>query len=288
MLCLLSLAVLAADQSPAETKPQTVVLLGGTMVEREQEHGGWEAAIHTLDPATDYRLRNLAWSGDTVWAESRGRFSSPAKAYPDLIATVESIHPDRLILGYGRAEALDASHTADEFAAQYRQLIDDLPDVPRVLLGIPLVGLDHLPATAQTGQRARLERFEQAIATVASETGSRFAPLSEPDLARPELTDDGVQWNAAGYDASAPAVATLLVVNARSPVALKAEQAADLRGLIQRKNRLVFHRFRPQNTTYLLLFRKHEQGQNAAEIPKFDPAIAAADDAIAALLRSAR
>jgi hypothetical protein len=43
---------------------------------------------------------------------------------------------------------------------------------------------------------------------------------------------------------------------------------------------LYFHRWRPQNITYLFGFRKHEQGQNAAEIPKFDPLIKALEDQI--------
>ena len=33
-----------------------------------------------------------------------------------------------------------------------------------------------------------------------------------------------------------------------------------IKSLINRKNRLFFHRYRPQNETYLYLFRKHEQG----------------------------
>ena len=291
LLCLVAADPQLADRptdSPQAATPQTIVLLGGTMIEREQEHGDWEAAIRTLDPTTPYRLRNLAWSGDTVWAESRGRFRPPAEAYPDLIKTVAAIKPDRLILGYGRAEALSANRSVDDFVAQYRTLLSDLPDGPRTLLGIPLLGLDRLPDDVRASQKARMERFEQAIAELAAETGSRFVPLSEPDLARPELTDGGLQWNAAGYAASAPAVATLTVANARSPLTLSVDQAAELRSLIQRKNRLVFHRFRPQNTTYLLLFRKHEQGQNAAEIPRFDPAITNADLVVDRLLQSAR
>lgn len=42
---------------------------------------------------------------------------------------------------------------------------------------------------------------------------------------------------------------------------------------IKEKNKLFFYRWRPQNNTYLFLFRKHEQGQNAREIPMFDPLI---------------
>jgi hypothetical protein len=47
-----------------------------------------------------------------------------------------------------------------------------------------------------------------------------------------------------------------------------------------RKDELFFNRWRPQNETYLFGFRKHEQGQNAREIPMFDPLIEAADKRI--------
>lgn len=43
------------------------------------------------------------------------------------------------------------------------------------------------------------------------------------------------------------------------------------------KNMLFFHRWRPQNVTYLFGFRKHEQGNNAVEIPQFDPLILQAE-----------
>ena len=52
------------------------------------------------------------------------------------------------------------------------------------------------------------------------------------------------------------------------------DQVDKLRALINRKNELYFHRWRPENETYLFGFRKHEQGNNAVEIPQFDPIIA--------------
>ena len=58
------------------------------------------------------------------------------------------------------------------------------------------------------------------------------------------------------------------------------EQAETLRKLIVQKNELFFHRFRPENHTYLLGFRKHEQGNNAVEIPEFDPLIAELEEEI--------
>lgn len=61
------------------------------------------------------------------------------------------------------------------------------------------------------------------------------------------------------------------------------EQAERLRSAIVRKNELYFHRWRPQNVTYLTGFRKHEQGQHAEEVERFLPLIERAEAEIAEL-----
>jgi lysophospholipase L1-like esterase len=58
-------------------------------------------------------------------------------------------------------------------------------------------------------------------------------------------------------------------------------QVERLRALIVAKNREYFHRWRPQNETYLFGFRKHEQGQHAREVPLFDPIVAEFEKEIA-------
>jgi lysophospholipase L1-like esterase len=70
-----------------------------------------------------------------------------------------------------------------------------------------------------------------------------------------------------------------------SPFALQlgSKRAAELQKKINEKNELFFNRYRPQNETYLFLFRKHEQGNNAVEIPQFDPLIEAKEKEIAEL-----
>ena len=59
------------------------------------------------------------------------------------------------------------------------------------------------------------------------------------------------------------------------------KQVQRLRELVVAKNKLYFHRYRPQNETYLFLFRKREQGNNAVEIPQFDPLVAGVELKIA-------
>jgi lysophospholipase L1-like esterase len=83
-----------------------------------------------------------------------------------------------------------------------------------------------------------------------------------------------------------PAVtATAAQWEAGQPLPLRAGQGQveELRRTIREKNELYFHRHRPQNETYLFLFRKHEQGNNAVEIPQFDPLISEKEEEIARL-----
>ncbi|MBX6313400.1 MAG: hypothetical protein IRY99_10865, partial [Isosphaeraceae bacterium] len=84
---------------------------------------------------------------------------------------------------------------------------------------------------------------------------------------RPALTADAAVWEQ-GID---------------HVPACESEQWERLRRATIAKNRLYFYRWRPQNETYLFGFRKHEQGQNAREIPQFDPLVAAQEAEIAKL-----
>jgi len=55
-----------------------------------------------------------------------------------------------------------------------------------------------------------------------------------------------------------------------------------------RKNELYFHSWRPQNITYLFLFRKHEQGNNAKEVEEFRPLVEKLEAEIAAMKKSSQ
>jgi hypothetical protein len=58
-----------------------------------------------------------------------------------------------------------------------------------------------------------------------------------------------------------------------------------LRRTVVAKNQLFFHRWRPENETYLFGFRKHEQGKNAKEVAEFDPLVGKAEEEIAKQLK---
>lgn len=86
-------------------------------------------------------------------------------------------------------------------------------------------------------------------------------------------------------DSAAPLTATAaeLAAGVRFARGEHLAQVEQLRAAINKKNELFFHRHRPQNETYLFLFRKHEQGNNAVEIPAFDPLIEQEEERIAQL-----
>jgi len=84
-----------------------VVLLGNTLVEREQRHGYWETALTTRFPDRDVTFRNLGWSGDTVFGEARAGFGSPADGFRLLTEHVLALKPTVLLIAYGINEAFE-------------------------------------------------------------------------------------------------------------------------------------------------------------------------------------
>ena len=119
-------------------------------------------------------------------------------------------------------------------------------------------------------------------------TAPPHSPADAPDVAAPvSLRISGLPGGE--YDIRIDGKTALLATAAQlaAGVPLPGEpnlaQEAKLRDVIAAKNELFFHRHRPQNETYLFLFRRGEQGNNAVEIPQFDPLIEEQEKEIAAL-----
>ena len=87
------------------------------------------------------------------------------------------------------------------------------------------------------------------------------------------LTHDGLHFTDMGYRQLAGALSSVLGYGPPRNNFDDDPSVQEIRKAVIEKNRLFFHRWRPANETYLYLFRKHEQGNNAKEIPQFDPLI---------------
>jgi lysophospholipase L1-like esterase len=281
-----------------------VLWIGGTLIEREQIYGYWETMLTASYPERNIKFRNLGWSGDTVWAESRGMFDSPAEGYKRMLAMAADFKPTLIILAYGGNESFGGTVELERFAGQYRRLVDDLKaTAPRFAFLLPV---DMEPASTVDPQLAiafnkGVMPYRDAIRKLAAEKNAPVIDLSRPsseEAAIPgqRMTTDGLHGTAVGYWAlahrlrdqvqvSQPGVVLPLPANAHptEPSAASADRLEQLRLAIISKNELFFHRWRPQNFTYLFGFRKHEQGNNAVEIPQFDPLIEKKEEVIADL-----
>jgi lysophospholipase L1-like esterase len=265
-----------------------VALVGSTLVERETAYGDWELALTAACADRGMTFRNLGWSGDTVWGESRGYFDPPEKGYQNLLELVGELQPTVIFVAYGFNESFAGpAHTAG-FREGLNRLLDDLErTTSRLVLITPPPGEDVGGGRfAAETLRPQLEPYVEVIRHVAARRRLPVVDLfAAVDRRAPEpLTDNGIHFNAAGYRHSADVLCRALGL-APQGAWLASAESAQLRAAIRHKNELFFHRWRPQNQTYLFGFRKHEQGQNAKEVAQFDPLIAEQERTIDQLRR---
>lgn len=363
-----------------------VLFLGSALVERDAEHGYFETFLTTSAPTKNIVFRNLGWSGDTVWAEARAGFDTPADGFRRLQEQIASLAPTHIVVLYGANEAFAGESGRPRFIEGLNALLDALSQTgAQLVLATP-----HLfeslgpPLPSANQQNARLQSYAQAVRQVAAARRLPLIDLTERLVGSESnhLTENGIHLSSYGYwkyaqamseaftDASprwhvelsvkdgllsatratvsdvetSPDAIRFTAVSPTLPAplcpaegdlaamdtwpdserVLQVAGLADgryelridgqpvasgtaedwqagvaiadgpefaqlelLREVIREKNDFYFHRWRPQNDTYLLGFRKYEQGQNAIEIPQFDPLVAEREAAIARLRRPA-
>jgi hypothetical protein len=375
-----------------------VALVGSTLIEREQKYGYWELALTTRFPDKNITFRNLGWSGDTVWGESRVAFDldNPQKGFERLRDAVIAVKPTVIIVGYGTNESFAGEAGLPRFKEGLKKLLDGFaPTKARIILMSPpqMVAVSALDDTVR--QTRNLKMYSEAIRAAAKNRNCCFVDLSADFSFRPGAIDQAIwtngvhfteygywryaqvlelglglaeknwrldidvaskkldpmetkvearDWNSKSFTTRDLELPTFwphprklltILMTAELPQGQDEEHSVDLaepqrrlkiRGLpagkhalkidgkevalgsamdwefgiqissgpefdqseklrqaIIEKNQLYFHRYRPQNETYLFGFRKYEQGNNAVEVPKFDALIEAKEKEIGKL-----
>jgi len=354
-----------------------VAFVGATFVERAQLSEHLEATLTGMLGDKHVTFRNLGWSADTTFAESRGIFDAPATGYLRMVEHIRAEEPTVVFLCYGQNEALTSGMTPENYTRQLTQFIDELTasGIPCILISphelfparapIPSpsrfnskirVYSEATGSVAQSRQLAFVDLFtgftdqmlalEQLMAPATSSAAEQFQvmaqngmhltdrgyaaaalvvrqrllgvtaeqPLLQINPERKSVQSGNVEVANVQFDAAAKTVRFEIREKTLSPLPLLVQvangattvagledsevqltalpgdpqkpvggvrgfiansspQYETLRQAILRKNELYFHRWRPQNITYLFGFRKHEQGNNAADIARFDPFI---------------
>ena len=293
-----------------------IAIIGNTLVERARLYGHLESALLLAagDKVNGLVVRNLGWSADSVLGDSRSYFGTPQEGRDRLDKNISDVKPNIVFLSYGTGEAMSVEQgwTDDAAAAGtsaaglekslalfvdgYQKLIDrvqkageaDLREI--VLLSPPPLENHGGYLPDQTKNNARIAKFRDAMRDLAKKNKSHFVDLFaalggddfDGSITESPLTDNGIHFTEEGYRVLARHIIKELGYDESSVTGLEAPAYLALREAVIEKNRLFFHRWRPANETYLFLFRKHEQGNNAKEIPMFDPLIAEQEKVIEA------
>jgi lysophospholipase L1-like esterase len=300
-LCLVAVAALGFASRLTAADPfkfkdgDRVVLLGSTLIEREQKYGYWELLLTLKNRDKDVTFRNLGWSGDTVFGEARNGFDTSPKGFERLVDLTLKLKPTVIVICYGHNESFEGKAGVAKFKSGVEKLLDSLaPAKARVLLMTPTPFEKIGPVADPDSKNYELAGYRTVVRTLAYERELECVDLFKRvlDSNKPTagsgywsaLTDNGLHLSHEGYARTAP---FLVADDFGDPAYAPAVEwtnnpaGAKLRQKIVEKNELFFHRWRPQNETYLFGFRKHEQGKNAAEVAEFDPLVAAAEKEIA-------
>ena len=367
-----------------------IVLIGDTLIERDQRYGYLETLITISNPDKNLIFRNLGWSGDTVGGISRSGFDSPEAGFEQLRQQILAVKPTVVIVGYGMADSFAGEVGLPAFKQGLRRLLNVIDSTKaRVIVLSPIAhGNLGRPLPDPTSHNRDLARYRDVIERAAKGRSAPFVDLfgafsmmfsvSLEQQSKPHmpLTDTGINLTEDGYWGAALVICQAIVQDRWAACSLllgqdgtiksegltkvshvekiggglrfemiddvlplpfpgppsalpepllfprllliedpapgkyelkidgksfsiadsaawkdgvilrrgpELDQAQALRAAINRKNDLFFYRWRPQNITYLLGFRKHEQGNNAVEIPQFDPLVAEQEKIIARL-----
>jgi lysophospholipase L1-like esterase len=275
LLLLLMSGPLVADPLDFAQKDR-VVLLGSTLIEREQKYGDWELALMAKNSGKAITIRNLGWSGDTVHCESRGSFDGPPKGFANTIALVKELKPQVIVLCYGHNESFDGPAGVSRFSEGLAKLVSNLePTKARFVLMSPTPFEDTPPLKDVKLRNENLALYRDVLQKFAEEKKLGFVDLfaKVQSLKTNKLTENGLHYTPEGYRQTASLFGPM------------PEKAEAIRAVILEKNQLFFHRWRPQNFTYLFGFRKHEQGNNGVEIPQFDPLVDEKDKLLHTMLK---
>jgi glucose/arabinose dehydrogenase len=292
-LCALAVFAEEATAPSAFRDGDRVLFIGDTGLEREVDFGDIETDLTAALAGRGVTFRNLAWAGDTPMGRARASFDwnrNPDDWLKRVQEQVALVKPTVAFLSYAMTASLENGPSGIEaFTRDLNRLMDAITatsggPVRFVVLG-PVKHEAGFGSAAEISEHnAALRQYRDALRQVAAARAARFVDLL--DLEAPHgvsLTSNGVILNETGHRVAAAKISRELLGAGVADKPAASPEWQILNAAIRKKNELFFHRWRPANWTYLFGFRKHEQGQNAAEIPKFDALISLWDGRIARL-----
>ncbi len=275
---------LANTRLPEWLKPgDRVAWLGGTLIERAQATGALETELLLRAPLAGLSFVNLGWSGDDYTGRARAVFGSAADGKTRRLNDLNMSGANVVVIAYGMSELLDSDFSdvvLKKYESELRELIAQLVATQkRSVLCLPPALQDDIEGSAAKTDLAitakayasRREKLMAMLNGVAKDL--KLAQIALPPVGT-SMFETGTYLSASGYRTWCNEAADAMFASAKSSVIGSRAGEQKLYDLAIESSRLFFDMHRPQNETYLLLFRKHEQGNNAVELGQFRPLLA--------------
>jgi len=270
-----------------------IAFVGGANLVALAQDGTLETALTQAHPHHRLRFRDLAWEGDTVFAQPR------EVNYPSLSHQLNRVEATVVVLHFGQTESLAGEAKRVDFLQAYDQLLSDFSRPQRRLILVippPFEKGGGPLAVEVTARNASLREYARGIRSLAEKHGAAVVDLfgSRTAASPAPLTADGWQWTAAGQHQIAATFAQQLgwreagfrLADSTRP----GNPNAEIRRAVAAKNRLWFRASRPTNWAFLAgdrtdqLFSRDPRDRNVRafveEMKQYDPLLTAAEQRI--------
>ena len=157
---------------------EQIVLLGGTLIEREQKFGFLETELTLAASESRLSVRNLGWSGDTVFGDARSYFGPPSEGLERLGRQLKKLKPSLVIACYGGDMAFEDAAKMPSFIAGYGSLLDlaraKSPGVRFIIIAPPPLENLGPPLPDFTQANGRLSSVRDALKDFAAKQSEYF------------------------------------------------------------------------------------------------------------------
>jgi lysophospholipase L1-like esterase/azurin/glucose/arabinose dehydrogenase len=187
-------------------KNDRICIIGSGLADRLQHDGWLETIIHSAHPKHYLTIRNLGYTGDTVWSRPRNR------GFPSQEEHLKQIKADVIFVMFGYNESFGGAGGLGKYTDELGKLVDKYRAMkpngksePRIVLFTPIAHEDLGNPNLPNGKanNARLATYASATKAVAVAKKTEFVDLfgSSADLFRTAnvpLTINGIHLNPEG------------------------------------------------------------------------------------------
>ncbi len=247
---------------------ETLAIIGNTFAEDLSRYSYFETLLYENFPTRQFRVRNLAWSGDEVGLRPRPLH------FPTLEQHLLELNADVIFLCFGLNESFQGKEGLADFKQNLDTLLTNLKNQqfngqtpPRLYLIGPIAYerlYEHLPEATEINRE--VERYDAAMMQIAEKHGIPFLELFHSFTALSEIRSEGVTRNGIHLNDEGHRLAASFLTQqlGLSMIGHQPEEWPQiLQQLIGEKNRHFFYYYRPANSEYLVGRRKAWHGGQA-------------------------